>query len=67
MADDLLDRFQAIKTWKRGDQRAPHKPLLILLALGRIQRREDRLVPFQDVEQPLAVGKSFAAASPIHP
>ena len=53
MDDDLLERFQAIKTWKRGDQRAPHKPLLILLALGRLQRGEDRLVPFRDVEEPL--------------
>ena len=49
----LLERFRAIKTWKRGDQRAPHKPLLILMALGRIQQGEDRLVPFQDMEEPL--------------
>ena len=49
----LLDRFHAIRTWKRGDQRAPHKPLLILLALGRLQQGEGRLVPFRDVEEPL--------------
>jgi putative restriction endonuclease len=34
----VLQRFERINTWKRGDQRAPHKPLLILYALGRWQR-----------------------------
>ena len=35
----IRDLFGAINVWKRGDQRAPHKPLLILLALARIARR----------------------------
>jgi putative restriction endonuclease len=35
---DILQRFNAINVWKQGDQRAPHKPLLILYALGRWQR-----------------------------
>jgi putative restriction endonuclease len=35
---ELLQRFEAINVWKQGDQRAPHKPLLILYALGRWQR-----------------------------
>lgn len=34
----ILDRLAAISVWKQGDQRAPHKPLLILYALGRWQR-----------------------------
>lgn len=36
--DDVLRRFAALGTWTRGDQRAPHKPLLVLYALGRWQR-----------------------------
>ena len=30
----ILHQFQSIKSWKRADQRAPHMPLLILLAIG---------------------------------
>ncbi|MFM0136953.1 hypothetical protein PQQ62_13040 [Caballeronia grimmiae] len=30
----ILQRFYALKVWQRGDERAPHKPLLALLALG---------------------------------
>ncbi len=30
--------FQGINIWKRGDERAPHKPLLLLYALGRLRR-----------------------------
>ncbi len=68
----MIKRFQAVKTWKRGDQRAPHKPLLILLALGRLQRDEDRLVLFRDVEGPLGAllrryGTSAGRQNPDHP
>ncbi|MCE9562118.1 MAG: HNH endonuclease [Planctomycetes bacterium] len=35
---DIFQLFNAINVWKQGDQRAPHKPLLILYALGRWQR-----------------------------
>ena len=50
---DLLGKLVSINSWKRGDQRAPHKPLLLLLALGRIQQGKDRLVPYQEIEIPL--------------
>jgi putative restriction endonuclease len=29
----LLTRFDRLNIWKQGDQRAPHKPLLVLYAL----------------------------------
>lgn len=45
--------MQKINIWKRGGQRAPHQPLLILLALGRIVRREPRLAPYPDIEPKL--------------
>jgi putative restriction endonuclease len=38
----LLDLVREINTWRSGDQRAPHKPLL-LLALGRLLGNEPRL------------------------
>jgi putative restriction endonuclease len=36
--DAILIHFDELMVWKKGDQRAPHKPLLILYALGRWQR-----------------------------
>jgi putative restriction endonuclease len=49
-----LRRFERIAMWKRGDRRAAHKPLLLLLALARVQRGESRLMSFQrDVERKL--------------
>lgn len=46
---ELLQRFDAINVWKQGDQRAPHKPLLILYALGRWQHGEKE-VTFLEAE-----------------
>lgn len=46
----LVEIISKVRTWKRGDERAPHKPLLLLLALGRVQRGERRLVSFSEVE-----------------
>jgi putative restriction endonuclease len=49
----LLDIIPKLRTAKTGGQRAPHKPLLLLLALGRVQRGEPRLVRFSEVEEKL--------------
>jgi putative restriction endonuclease len=51
---DLLDRFSGITVWKHGGERAPHKPLLILYALARLQRGEPRPIPFDDIEKDLS-------------
>ena len=51
--DELHDRLTELNVWKRGDERAPHKPLLLLLAMGRAARGEERLVPFHEIEEPL--------------
>lgn len=48
----LEARFGALNVWKRGDARAPHKPLLVLLALGRLSRGEMEL-PFADCDREL--------------
>ena len=49
--DDFLRRLSEIQPWKRRNERAPHKPLLLLLALGRFCRGEKRLVSFREVER----------------
>lgn len=46
--DDFLRRVAGINVWKRDGERAPHKPLLLLLALGRVQRGERRLAGYGD-------------------
>ncbi|MCY3884469.1 MAG: HNH endonuclease [Gammaproteobacteria bacterium] len=47
---ELLDRVENIKVWQQYDVRAPHKPLLLLYALGRVQSGMDRLVAYSEVE-----------------
>lgn len=49
----VLERFSELRQFQRGGHRAPHKPLLILLALGRLARGDGRLVEFADIEKEL--------------
>lgn len=51
---ELLTHITALNVWKKGDQRAPHKPLLLLLALARIYADEPRLIPFDAIEKKLS-------------
>ena len=51
--NDVLNRFNRLRVWRSGSKRAPHKPLLLLLALGRLQRGENRLVLFQQIDEQL--------------
>lgn len=51
---ELLQKLNQIKLWRKHGRRAPHKPLLVLLALSRIARGEDRLARYeQDIKSPL--------------
>lgn len=34
--DEILQAFDRMRVWQRGDQRAVHKPLLVLFALARV-------------------------------
>lgn len=52
-ARTFLKAVKALRPWKRSGERAPHKPLLLLWALGRVQQGESRLVEFSDAEAPL--------------
>ena len=50
----LRERFGSLRQAPQGGGRAPHKPLLILLMLGRHQRGEPESVLFSEIREPLA-------------
>ena len=43
-------RLTSMRTWRRRQERAPHKPLLLLLALGHFQQGSPRLRLYKDIE-----------------
>ena len=45
---ELIDKIDAISTWRKGDQRAPHKPLMLLYALSQYKRGHERLFQFEN-------------------
>lgn len=68
----LEERFGNLSTWKRGDKRAPHKPLLLLLAISNVQRGGKRLMLFEEVEPKLTralelFGPAGRVATPQYP
>lgn len=50
---EIIKKFDSINVWTRGDQRAPNKPLLILIALSKVQQGEGRLLGFDSYEEQL--------------
>jgi len=51
--DELKQAISGIRTWRRSGERAPHKPLLILYALGRFARGEPREMYYEDIKEDL--------------
>lgn len=51
--EQLKDIIGNLNIWKKGDQRAPHKPLLILYALARLKNGHRGLIPYEEVKEPL--------------
>lgn len=54
-ADEFVARLARLHTHEHRGRRAPHKPLLLLFALGRVLRERDRLVSYAEVDR--RVGK----------
>lgn len=68
----LEKKIENLLTWKKGEKRAPHKPLLLLLTIGNIQRRGERLQLFADVQAVLSralelFGPAGRIATPQYP
>lgn len=49
-SDEVLAAFGDLSTWRKGDRRAPHEPLFVLLSLGEWQRMDRGPLPFAAVE-----------------
>jgi putative restriction endonuclease len=50
---EWLERVAGLRQWSRGGARAPHKPLLLLYALGRFQEDADGALRYSAVEADL--------------
>lgn len=68
----LLGRIDKINIYKRGFERAPHKPLYLLKCIASLQHGLPRLLPFTQIEAKLGealirFGLSTASVSPQYP
>ncbi|GAA3374810.1 HNH endonuclease [Streptomyces sannanensis] len=50
---DWTERIRGLRQWSQHGERAPHKPLLMLYALGRFQQDADAGLRYSEVEQDL--------------
>lgn len=48
--DEIIRAFDRMRVWQRGDQRAVHKPLLVLFALARVSAGGTALIDWNDAE-----------------
>jgi putative restriction endonuclease len=53
-SSEIRERLNNLTVWRRGGERAPHKPLLAIYAIGRLLRGEPRMIPYAEVDRDLA-------------
>jgi len=51
--EQIKKLFSQITVWRRGAERAPHKPLLLLYALAKCSRRASRRMTYREVDAEL--------------
>ena len=49
----IIQKFEQLKVWRNADERAPHKPLLVLYAIGELLRDGNRLLPYSEIDDKL--------------
>jgi putative restriction endonuclease len=50
-AEELQKKIAEMSIWKKNGQRAPHKPLLLLYALGQLQSNRKTELPYEEVRE----------------
>ena len=68
----FLERIEKVTVYKRGNERAPHKPLYLLQCIAAAQHGLARLQPFTQIEKTLRealiqFGLSTSSVSPQYP
>lgn len=48
--DEIIQAFDRMRVWQRGDQRAPHKPLLVLFALAKVSAGDTAMIDWNEAE-----------------
>ena len=48
--NEVIAAFNTIRVWQNGDRRAVHKPLLVLLALSRVNDATAQTMDWNDAE-----------------
>ena len=51
--ESVLGKFKTLNLWGRGETRAPHKPLLVILTIGELLRGKGRLLPYSEIDTKL--------------
>ncbi|WP_309087883.1 phosphorothioated DNA-binding restriction endonuclease [Domibacillus sp.] len=51
--EEFLQKISKLNVWRKNDDRAPHKPLVLLFALGKIQNEQMQAFRFEEVEDSL--------------
>lgn len=49
----IIEKFNSLNIWEQEGKRAPHKPLLVLLAIGYLQNEDKRLLPYKEIDPEL--------------
>ncbi len=52
--EQVLDRFRSLRQHQQSGRRSPHKPLLVLLALGQVARNGSSALAWQEAQPALA-------------
>lgn len=48
--DEIIQAFDRMRVWQRGDQRAVHKPLLVLFALAKVSAGSTAMIDWNEAE-----------------